>query len=111
MLMTGFAALYPSYNLRWHPVHRADLVAVEIAQIGEIHFARGAFANAWRVFAGLAAIGDTSRVPRVGLLGRFGRKADGAAVRERCRLAVDRLRYREHAGLGEVENTVAVDLG
>ena len=51
-------------------MHRADLVAVEIAQIGEIEFARRAFANARRIFASLAAIGDAGRVQGVGLFGR-----------------------------------------
>ena len=70
-----------------------------------------AFANARRIFAGRAAIGEAGRVPGIGLLGRIGRKADGAAIGVCRRLAVDRLRHREHAGLGEVENAVAVDLG
>src|SRR3954451_10923435 len=104
MLMMGFAALYPSYNLRRYPMHRADLVAVEIAQIGEVHFARAAFANARRIFASGAAIGETGRMPGVGLLGRVGRKTDGAAVGVCRRLAVDRLRHGEHAGLGEIED-------
>src|SRR5215212_7446134 len=51
-------AMTEKRKLRRHPVHRADLVAVEIAQISEVHFPRRAFANAGRVFAGLAAIGD-----------------------------------------------------
>ena len=66
----GFASLYPSYDLRRDPVHRADLVAVEIAQVSKVQFAGGAFANARRIFAGLAAIGDAGRVPGVGLFVR-----------------------------------------
>src|SRR5438128_11914238 len=98
-------------KLSRYPMHRADLVAVQIAQIGEVHFARRAFAYARRIFAGLSAIGDAGRVPGVGLLGRVRRKTDGAAIRRRRRLAVDRLRHREHAGLGEIENTVTIDPG
>ena len=45
----------------------ADLVAVRIAQIGEIHLANGALAHARRVFTGRAAIGDAGSVPGVGL--------------------------------------------
>src|SRR5437667_11742504 len=98
-------------KLSRYPMHGADLVAVQIAQIGEVHFARRAFAYARRIFAGLSAIGDAGRVPGVGLFGRLRRKADGAAIRRRRRLAIDWFRHREHAGLGEVENTVAVDPG
>src|SRR4051795_1730868 len=94
-----------------YSVHRADLVAVEIAQIGEIEFARAAFANAGRIFAVLAAVGDARRMPGIGLFGRVGRKTDGAAIGVCRRLAVDRLRHREHASLGEIENTVTVDPG
>ena len=61
-------------------------------------------------FRRAAASGEAGGVPRVGLLGRGGRKADGAAIGVRRGLAVDRLRHREHAGLGEVEDAVAVDL-
>src|SRR6187399_2960465 len=109
--MMGFASLYPSYDLRRDPMHCANLVAVEITQVSEVQFAPGAFANARRVFASRGAIGDACRVPGVGLLGRFGCKTDGAAVGVCGRLAVDRLRHREHAGLGAVENAVAVDPG
>src|SRR6266446_690591 len=109
--LMGIASLHPSYDLRWYPVHRADLVAIEIAQISQIEFTRAAFANARRVFAGRAAIGEARCVPGVSLFGRTRRKADGAAVGMCRRLAVDRLRHREHAGLGEVENAVAIHLG
>src|SRR5439155_14399750 len=103
----------PPYDplLRRHPVHRANFVAVEIPQIGEVHFSCGAFAYARRIFAGLAAIGEAGRVPGVSLLGRVRRKADGAAIGVRRGLAVDRLRHRKYTGLGEVENSVAVDPG
>src|SRR5258705_10037076 len=96
-------AMTEEEQLGWHPVHRADLVAVEIAQISQIEFTRAALANARRVFASRAAIGEPRRVPRVGLFGRACRKADGAAIGVCCRLAVDWFRHRKHAGLGEVE--------
>ena len=70
----------PIPALSGHPVHGADLVAVGIAQIGEIEFADGAFANAWRILARCRAMGDAGGVPGVGLLGRIGGKADGAAI-------------------------------
>ena len=58
----------------------AKLVAVGIAQIGDIEFDPAAFAHARRFLAGLAATGDTGGVKRVGRLGRIGGKADGAAI-------------------------------
>src|SRR3981081_1407609 len=53
-----------------HSVQGAQLVAVGIAQIGEIEFARRALAQARRGLAGLSAMGDTGRGPRVSLCGR-----------------------------------------
>src|SRR5216683_5365078 len=91
-----------------HSVQGAELVAVGIAQIGDIEFEATALAHARRVFAGFSAIGDASRVKRVSLLGRTGGKADGAAIGRGRRLAIDRLRHRENAGRGSVENAVAV---
>jgi hypothetical protein len=61
-----YAFADPPYRLRetpsYHPVHRAELVAVGIAQVREIEFARGTFAHARRVFADLGAVGDAGRV-------------------------------------------------
>ena len=51
-----------------HPVQRAQLVAVGVAQISQIHLAHTAFAHAGRLFTGRAAIGDAGRVPRIGHL-------------------------------------------
>src|SRR5258705_3076450 len=90
-------------------MYRADFVAVGVAQIGDIEFVAGAFANTWRVFASRCAMGDTGRMPRVGLLGGSGGKADGAAIGAGRPLARGRLRHRKRAGFGEVENTVALD--
>src|SRR6266403_638617 len=86
----------------------ADLVAVRISQIGEIEFARGPFAYTRRVFAGLSAVGDASRVPGVSLFSRACGKANRAAIGRGCRLAIDRLRHRKNAGWGSIENAMAV---
>src|ERR1035437_7302145 len=91
-----------------HPVQGAELVAVGIAQIGEIEFARSALAHTRRVLAGLAAIGDAGRMPRVGLLGGARGKTDRAAIGRGRRLAIDRLRHRENASFGHIENAMAV---
>src|SRR3954453_13301259 len=92
-----------------HPMHRADFVAIQVAQIRDIEIDAGALADAGRIFAGNAAGSDASRMPCIDLLRRVGGKADGAAIRWRRRLAVDRLRDREYAGLGDVEDAMAVD--
>src|SRR5450759_5315823 len=83
LVMTNARAVSPD------PVQGAELVAVGIAEISKIEFARGAFAHARRVFAALAAIGDAGSVPRVGLLGGGSGTADGAALGRGRRLAVD----------------------
>jgi hypothetical protein len=48
-------------------MHGADLVAVGVAQVGEVEAHARAFAPAGRVFNRLAAGGDAGRVPDVGL--------------------------------------------
>src|SRR5215470_3647191 len=45
-------------NLPRHPVQGAELVAVGIAQIGDVEFDAAAFANARWILAGLAAMGE-----------------------------------------------------
>src|SRR5258708_38771445 len=93
-----------------HPMQRAELVAVGVAQIGKVEFAGAALAHTRRIFATRRAMGDAGRVPRVGLLGRATGEADGAAIGRGCRLAVDRLGHGKNAGFGKVENAMAVDL-
>src|ERR1700709_1474324 len=92
-------------------MHGANLVAIRIAQISDIELVAGAFTDTRRILARLCAVGDAGGVPGIGLLGRSGGKADGAAIGKGRRLAVDRLRHRKRSGFGEVENAVAVDLG
>src|ERR1700676_2133235 len=86
----------------------AELVAVGVAQIGDVEFDPTAFADARRFFAGFAAMGEAGGVERLGRLGRVGGKTDGAAIGKGCRLAIDRLRYREGPGLWGGENAVTV---
>ena len=74
-----------------HAMKPDDLVAVGIAQIGEIHLAGGPLADARRVLDRGAAIRNAGIVPRLGLFGVAHRKADRAAigmVRERGLYAV-----------------------
>ena len=51
-----------------HSMHRAQLVAVEIAQIGQVHLACRSFALPRRVFTSRRAGGEAGGVPCVGLL-------------------------------------------
>ena len=60
---TGFVAS----SVR-HPMHRADLVAVEVAQVSEIQLAAGALAHAGRILDRLAAGGEAGRMPGIDLL-------------------------------------------
>src|SRR5688500_13890621 len=72
-----------------HPLERAELVAVGIAQIGEVEVAHSARAHPRRILDRLAAGLDARLVPGVGLLGAVHREADRAAVADGRRLAVD----------------------
>src|SRR5438105_3635293 len=51
-----------------HSVQRAELVAVDITQIGEIKLARGTFPHTRWVFAGSSAVCDADRMPSISLL-------------------------------------------
>ena len=87
----------------------ADLVAVVVAQIGEIHTV---LASAGRVLDARTAVLETGRMKGVALLVRVDRESDGAAVSMRRGLAVDRDRDREDAFRADVEvATVVVDPG
>src|SRR5690606_10490767 len=90
-------------------VHRTELVAVGVAQVGEVHAAGRAFAHAGRVLDGDAAGGHARRVPRVHLGRGFAGETDGAAVGVGGGLAVDRQAHAEHAAVGRaIEDPVAV---
>src|SRR5204863_9981298 len=76
-----------------HSVQGAELVAVDITQIGEIELPRRAFPHTRWVFAGSSAVCDADRMPSVSLLSRTGGKADRAAIGRSRRFAIDRLGY------------------
>ena len=73
-----------------HAVQRAELVAVRIAQIGQIKTAKAGLAQAGRIFDGGAAMGDAGMVPSIGLFGAVHGKADCATIGMGGRLAIDR---------------------
>jgi hypothetical protein len=58
----------------------AELVAVRVAQIGEIELRAAAFAHARRIFDRRAAGRDARLVPGIGLRRILAGKADGAAL-------------------------------
>src|SRR5215470_16693792 len=51
-------------TLRWHAMQRAELVAVGIAQIGDVQLYAAAFADAGRILAGLAAMREAGGMKR-----------------------------------------------
>src|SRR6185312_2488456 len=79
----------PAAQALRHAMQGAELVAVRIAQIGEIELAHPTLAHARRVFDRGAAIGDAGVVPGFRLVARGGCEADGGAVCARRALAVD----------------------
>ena len=89
-------------------MQRAELVAIGVAQIGQVQLAHSAIAPARRVFTGAAAVGNTCRMPGVNLLGRFGLEADRAAIAMASRLAIDGRGDAEAARLAAVEVAVLV---
>src|SRR5438309_5859347 len=81
--LMGWAALatHPVVSRRSAlAMDRAQLVAVGIAQIGEIQRPGRALADARRILGRGAAVGDPGLVPGVGLLAVGHREADRAAV-------------------------------
>src|SRR6218665_399588 len=89
-------------------VQQADLVAVRIAQIGQVHGALAFAAPAGRVFAGHAPRCNAGSVGGIGLFNGFGGKAKGAAVADGRGLALDGLGHAERAARMAPEQAVAV---
>ena len=87
----------------WRAVDRAQLVAVRVADVAQVHRAEAAFAQARRVFTGGAAMGDRDVVKRLDLLGRVALEANRAAIGDRRRFAVDGLGDAEEAAVVPVE--------
>src|SRR5581483_9643091 len=83
-------------------MHRADLVAERIAQIGEIDPSGRALAPAGRILDALAAVGDAGVVKGLHLLRTRARKTDRAAIGMASGSAIDRLGDAERTGLGAV---------
>mmetsp|Transcript_59431 Transcript_59431/g.140502 ORF Transcript_59431/g.140502 Transcript_59431/m.140502 type:complete len:247 (-) Transcript_59431:211-951(-) len=74
-----------------HAPDRAELVAIRVAHIAQVHGPQRAFAQARRFFDGTAAMRDRHIVEGLDLFGGFAFEADGAAVGMAGRLVVDRL--------------------
>src|SRR5829696_8388889 len=85
-----------------HPVQRAQLVAVGVAQIGEVERAERALAAAGRVLAGGASTRRPGLVPGLDLFRPVHGKPDRAAIGAAGRLPVDRLRHHEGGALVQV---------
>src|SRR5215467_9688343 len=85
-------------------MERADLIAVSIAQVGEIKLAKRAISPARRIFDALAAGGHAGFVEGSDLLGAVAGEADGATIGVGRILAVDGFADRKYAGLGAIED-------
>jgi hypothetical protein len=85
-------------------VKRAELVAVGIAHVSEVHWAKAALAQTGRIFATRSAIGDSDVVELFHLLWRVALKADGAAIGSAGGLAIDRFRDSERSTVVAIEN-------
>ena len=69
-------------------MQRAELVAIRVAQIGQIECAHRAVAKPRRLLTRRATVGNASVVERITLLGRVHVNPYCAAIAVRCRLAV-----------------------
>ena len=85
-------------------MHRTDLVARWIAQVGEIDLARCPFTPTGRILDALATISDTSIVEGPGFLSAVAHEADRAAVGARRGIAVDGLGDAKRASFGAIED-------
>ena len=84
---------------------RAELVAVGIADVSEVHRAERAVAKAGRILARRPPIRNRDVVELLHLLRRIALEADGAAVRCACRFAVDRLGDAEGSAVMAIEES------
>src|SRR5450830_296299 len=89
-----------------HAVQGAQLVAIGIAHVGQVQGARGTFAQAGRLFAGVAAVGDGDLMELFDLFGRAALEADGAAVGAAGSFAVDGLAHAKGAAVVAVEQAL-----
>src|SRR5271169_965537 len=96
--------IHPALGIHSGPMHRTDLVARWIAQVGKIDLARRPFAPTRRILDALATIGDTSVVEGPGFLGAVAREANSAAVGVRRRGLIDWLGDAEHASFRAIED-------
>src|SRR6185312_16665562 len=93
-----------------HAVKRAQLVAVGIAQIGQVDRTGAALADARRVLDRLAAMGNTRLVPGIPLFLTCHREADRAAIGVRGRFSVDGFAHHEHPAVVHVDQPALVVL-
>src|SRR5688500_6307392 len=75
----------------------AELVAVGIAHVRQVHCPQAAFTQAWLIFVGLAAMRDRRVMEFLVLLRRVALEADGAAIGKSRPLTVDWLAHAKGA--------------
>jgi hypothetical protein len=84
-------------------IQSADLVAVRIAQIGEIEAARRGLTGAGRRFRRGSTVGDSGAMPPIDLLGRLAGKANRSTIGRRSRLTIERLGDDEKRRVGAID--------
>lgn len=86
-----------------HAIQSAELVAVRVAQIGEIQAARLRAAHAGWVFDRCATLGDPGSMPEIDLVSRLADKTDCATIGVGSRLLVERLGNDEKTMIAVIE--------
>ena len=95
----------------FHPVQRADLVAVRVTQVSEVVSAGTSSTQTRRILAGSAAGSQAGLMERMNLLRARCRKTDRAAIGMSGRLAIYRLVDPESEATATVKISILVALG
>ena len=87
-------------------MQRAELVAIRVAQIGQIECAHRAVAKPRPLLTRRATVGNASVVERITLLGRVHVNPYCAAIAVRCRLAVSHAFFAKGSEGAEIVSAV-----
>lgn len=84
-------------------MNRTQFVSVRVAHVGEVERAHMAFAQAWWLLDGCAAVGDGGVMEQLHLFRRDALEADGGAIGDGRFLVVDRLADAEDIAVVPIE--------
>jgi hypothetical protein len=93
----------PSFASGRRAIQGAELVAVRIAQIGEIQAANLGATHAGRVPDRFSTIGDPGGMPEIDMVGRLAGKADRATIGMGSRPAIEWLGNDEKTIVGAID--------